>query len=258
MAPQKSPAFSFYAKDFSTGTSTMSLQEVGAYIRLLSYQWDAGSVPVDANERARVLGCSKAQERELWKKVGRKFTLRDDVYVNDRLEEERQKQVERRQRLSDNGKLGGRPQKANGKLDESNCLNPAKANENLNERLPSSSSSSKEQKHERASRFDDRFEAWWSAYPKKTGKGAALNAWKKLRPTEAIVAQMHDALKWQRNQPQWTKDSGAYVPNPATYLNQHRWEDEPFFASAPRLVSSVPSPAETAKMIADRIAMAGK
>jgi uncharacterized protein YdaU (DUF1376 family) len=104
MAPQKSPAFQFYAKDFQTGTASMSLQEVGAYIRLLAYQWDTGSVPSDARERARVLGCAKAQEADLWKKVGKKFTLREDVYVNERLETERQKQTEYRRRQSDKGR----------------------------------------------------------------------------------------------------------------------------------------------------------
>jgi uncharacterized protein YdaU (DUF1376 family) len=104
MAPQKSPAFQFYAKDFATGTASMSLQEVGAYIRLLCYQWDVGSVPSDASERARILGCAKAQERELWKKVGQKFALRNDVYLNERMEDERQKQAEYRRRQSDRGK----------------------------------------------------------------------------------------------------------------------------------------------------------
>lgn len=104
MAPQKSPAFQFYPKDFMSGTATMSLQEVGAYMRLLCYAWDAGSVPTDPDERARILVCAKAQERELWKKVSRKFVLRDDVYINERMEEERQKQSEYRRRQSDRGK----------------------------------------------------------------------------------------------------------------------------------------------------------
>lgn len=104
MAPQKSPAFQFYPKDFLTGTATMSLQEVGAYMRLLCYAWDAGSVPNDPNERARICGCSKAQERELWKKVCKKFSLRDDVFLNERMEDERQKQAEYRRRQSDKGK----------------------------------------------------------------------------------------------------------------------------------------------------------
>lgn len=142
MAPQKSPAFSFYPKDFATGTATMSLQEVGAYIRLLSHQWESGSVPSDPGERARILGCAKAQERDLWKKVGKKFTLHNDVYINERLEEERAKQAERRRRLSDNGKLGGRPPKTNDNQDGSNSFPVAKATEKQNERLSSSSSSS--------------------------------------------------------------------------------------------------------------------
>ena len=34
------------------------------------------------------------------------------------------------------------------------------------------------------------------------------------------------ALQWQTTQEQWTKDKGQYIPQPATYINQHRWEDE--------------------------------
>jgi hypothetical protein len=86
-------------------------------------------------------------------------------------------------------------------------------------------------KEPHAKRSDDRFDSWWSAYPKKTGKGAALKAWSKIRPSDAVVTQMLNALEWQRNQPQWLKDGGAFIPNPATYLNQSRWEDEPFFTT---------------------------
>lgn len=82
----------------------------------------------------------------------------------------------------------------------------------------------------RATRLDA-FESWWSAYPKKTGKGAALKAWKKINPGGEMFAKMIGALDWQRSQPQWLKDGGVYIPNPATYLNQSRWEDEPFFTT---------------------------
>lgn len=142
MAPTKSPAFRLYASDFLTGTATMSLQEVGAYIRLLCFQWDAGGVPEDASERARIMGCSKAQERELWKRVARKFAHIDGVYVNERMEVERKKQAERREQLSENGKQGGRPSKANGKLEESNSFSETKANEKPKQSLPFSFSSS--------------------------------------------------------------------------------------------------------------------
>jgi hypothetical protein len=68
------------------------------------------------------------------------------------------------------------------------------------------------------------FIAFWDAYPKKVGKGAAWAAWKKaIRPdTTEILA----AVEVQKTTEQWLKDKGKYIPNPATWLNQRRWEDE--------------------------------
>jgi hypothetical protein len=73
----------------------------------------------------------------------------------------------------------------------------------------------------------ERFARFWEAYPKKVGKGDAERAWKKVtKPAETLGAIL-DALRWQCVSRQWTKDGGQYIPNPATYLNQRRWEDEP-------------------------------
>ncbi|MGA0999724.1 MAG: hypothetical protein ACO3RQ_09320 [Litorivicinaceae bacterium] len=71
---------------------------------------------------------------------------------------------------------------------------------------------------------DDGFEQFWKSYPKKIGKGAAEKAWQKTKPElNAILG----ALTWQTRSEAWTKDGGQYIPNPATYINQRRWEDEP-------------------------------
>lgn len=75
------------------------------------------------------------------------------------------------------------------------------------------------------------FKAFWNDYPNKTGKGAAFSAWKRIAPDQALTLRIMGAIEWQRNQPQWTKDGGRFVPHPATWLNQRRWEDEPFHAS---------------------------
>lgn len=142
-----SPAFSFYAKDFLTGTAAMSLAEVGAYVKLLAYQWDAGAVPFSNRDRARILGCSVTQERNVWARISDKFELVEHAYQNERLETERRKQAERRERLADNGKLGGRPVKLEVKQTRTNRFPVAKPNENLEERLSSSSSSSSSKDH---------------------------------------------------------------------------------------------------------------
>lgn len=95
----------------------------------------------------------------------------------------------------------------------------------------------------------DRFDEWYAAYPKKVGKGAALKAWERIRPDAATVDRMLDALKWQRNQPNWLKDNGEFIPNPATYLNAARWEDEPFFTSTRASVSSIAAPSSSLRII---------
>jgi hypothetical protein len=37
---------------------------------------------------------------------------------------------------------------------------------------------------------------------------------------------MIDAVGRQRASRQWREDGGRYIPHPATWLNQGRWEDE--------------------------------
>ena len=68
------------------------------------------------------------------------------------------------------------------------------------------------------------FERFWSVYPKKVGKAAALKAFAKVKvPTDRLV----DALEKQTKSDQWRRDNGRFIPNPATWLNQGRWDDEP-------------------------------
>ena len=42
-----------------------------------------------------------------------------------------------------------------------------------------------------------------------------------------LFAKMLKAVDTARASPQWQTDGGQYIPNPATWLNQKRWEDEP-------------------------------
>ncbi len=74
---------------------------------------------------------------------------------------------------------------------------------------------------------DNHFDEFWKAYPKKVGKGAAIRAWKKIRPGAELRATMIAAVVKQKVSDQWRKERGQYIPHPATWLNQMRWEDEP-------------------------------
>ena len=70
--------------------------------------------------------------------------------------------------------------------------------------------------------YTEAFEEFWSAYPKKVGKKEACKAFKKVKEPLAVLL---DAIKEQKLSEQWSKDSGRFIPNPATWLNQGRWED---------------------------------
>ena len=70
------------------------------------------------------------------------------------------------------------------------------------------------------------FDRFYAAYPRKQGKSKAMDAFKKLSPDEALLNAMLSALEVQKTSAQWTKDGGQFIPHPATWLNQRRWEDE--------------------------------
>jgi hypothetical protein len=70
------------------------------------------------------------------------------------------------------------------------------------------------------------FNLFWKAYPKKKGKLPAKKAWDKLDPDGILVGVILLAIKRQSQSPDWLKDGGQFIPMPATWLNQRRWEDE--------------------------------
>jgi len=61
------------------------------------------------------------------------------------------------------------------------------------------------------------FNLFWSAYPRKAGKPAALRA---FRP---VSTHLDDILKDLKVRFKHTDKQ--FIPYPATYLNQRRWED---------------------------------
>lgn len=68
------------------------------------------------------------------------------------------------------------------------------------------------------------FDEFWQQYPAKVAKPAALKAWRKLKPGQALQdAIAKDIAIRKENDRKWVD---GFVPNPATYLNQERWNDD--------------------------------
>jgi len=70
------------------------------------------------------------------------------------------------------------------------------------------------------------FDAFWQKYPRKVGKAAALKAFQKLKPDDALLQRMHSALQGQVANVQLTKDGMQFFPHAGTWINGKRWEDE--------------------------------
>jgi hypothetical protein len=70
---------------------------------------------------------------------------------------------------------------------------------------------------------DADFAAFWSAYPRKVAKPAALKAWRsaKHRPP---LADLLAALDRHKRSEQW--QAARFIPHPATWLNGQRWDDQ--------------------------------
>lgn len=110
----KPPAFQFFPADWlsSQRVQMMTLEEEGAYIRLLCYCWSHGSIPDDPAKIARLLG--KSVSTDVVTNVQRMFTVRcndDSALTHERLELERERQKQRKLQTADAGRKSAQNRK---------------------------------------------------------------------------------------------------------------------------------------------------
>ena len=117
----KDPAILFYTGDFLNGCNCLTMEERGQYITLLCAQHQTGHL---SEKTCRLLVGSVSVD------VLKKFKQDSEGnYYNERMQVEIDKRLHFIETKKDNGKKGGRPKKANEKLNETYSL----ANENLPE-----------------------------------------------------------------------------------------------------------------------------
>lgn len=104
------PAFQFYAADWlaDADVTMMTLEEEGAYIRALAFCWREGSIPADEKRLSVLL---KGGSREVLAAVKQRFKISpsdSQRLVHGRLDLERKKQKEWREKSSEAGKKSGK------------------------------------------------------------------------------------------------------------------------------------------------------
>lgn len=70
------------------------------------------------------------------------------------------------------------------------------------------------------------FERFWSVWPRsnhKVNKKACFQKWKARKLYEKEAEIMHCLNLWKLTE-NWNKQNGDFIPQPATWLNQNRWE----------------------------------
>lgn len=70
---------------------------------------------------------------------------------------------------------------------------------------------------------NEHFDEFWSLYPKKVEKKKAMAVFIKINPDDDLFSTMIEAIKKQKQSDQWQR---GFVPNPTTWLNGERWNDD--------------------------------
>lgn len=91
-------------------------------------------------------------------------------------------------------------------------------------------------------RQTEQFATFWEQYPRKSGKMAAQSAFGALNPDTALFEIIMHSLSIAKCCDQWSRDNGRYIPNPAKWLNERRWEDMPLDAKSTQIPKQCSNP----------------
>lgn len=124
--------FPLYYQRLLASTIGWTDEEFGAYVRLLIYQFDKGSIPKDKKNLIRIAPSSRKNWGVLSKKFNETF---DGNLINNVMEEVRQDSIVKNNKNKLNGHLGGRPKKQTVSVGKPNGSQNNNPNHKLNETI---------------------------------------------------------------------------------------------------------------------------
>ena len=220
------PAMMLWTDAYMADTSHLTTTEHGAYLLILMAMWRAGGMlPDDDIRLARVAKLTLDKWRKVAPTIREFLTVEGDRVTQKRLKRELEIAFSKAEKYAAAGRTGG-----NAKALKNNNRVPSDANIlplANGWQLPSLSEPEPNKKDTRAREraVDSRFEEFWRAWPNKVGKPAAKRAFRRVASESAqILSGLERYVK--------TKPPGRDWLNPATFLNQRRWEDSPADASS--------------------------
>jgi uncharacterized protein YdaU (DUF1376 family) len=244
------PAFQFYPADHlaDANVQMMTLEEEGAYIRLLSYCWREGTIPADNASLSRL--CKGASD-EVINSVKRMFVLdRTDVQTevqrlrHPRLDEEREKQRLFIKKQSAAGVASGKSRRKKKLLAEpafdlvrtkpepkrtlhllSSDINTPPTPSSEGELVSSEPNKSNPKVVTLVTQEQQTwFEEFWREYWRPVAKKPAQAAYTKHVTTAEQFAAVMAGVRAQK--PEMLRREISKRPHAMTWLNQERWLDE--------------------------------
>lgn len=212
----KAPAFQFYVRDWLSDPQLRmcSHSTKGIWIDLLCLMWEAperGKLEGTVEQFCKMLSINNGDFEQFLADAS-VTNFANVTKCNNRVTVENRR-MRREEKIRYNTRLRVRKHRSN-------------ANVTPHVTPPSSSSSSNTPISPKSVTTENLFESFWLNYPRKVGKQAAFKAWKRIKDKKDVYEKIKENLPRQKESEQWLKDNGQFVPNPATYLNQGRWEDE--------------------------------
>ena len=230
--------YPFNIGDYSAATRHLSWDEDLAFRRLIDAYYNREEpLPVDRRQVYRLALAQTAEHRQAVDVVLEEFfTETVDGWVNHRCEEEIIRSNDRKNKASASAQIKW----SNAKTKESPLPLQSEGNANASdsecERIenscegnaPNTNTNTNVNPNPLTPIADKSavvvgFEKFWAAYPRKVAKPNALKAWRAAKVNPEFVM---DGLAKFTASDDWLRDGGKYVPHPATWLNQRRWEDE--------------------------------
>jgi len=213
------PYMPLYVADYLADTTHLSTLEHGAYCLLLMSMWRAGgSLPNDPAKLAKFARMTSAQWARVEATVMQFFTVGNGEVIQSRLAREIDKHANVVRQRRESGSKGGKAKALKDNV-------PTVASANGLPCQPEPELELKVREKESLSPRAKDFEAFWSAYPKKKAKPDARKAFDAaIKKTD--IATMLAAIVRQRQSADWLKQSGQFIPYPASWLRQEGWADE--------------------------------
>lgn len=214
--------------DYRRDTAHLTLLEHGVYRQLIDqYYLNEKPLPLDLDKLYRLMSVHTEEEKNAIKNVLEDFFMEvQDGYTHKRCQvaiAEYHSQIEKKVKASNARWNKGKD--AHAMHMDTTCNANGMLTKNQEPLTINHKPLTK--KHKPSTKLvhtNDDFEQFWSLYPKKVSRAKALESWIKHKPK---IQEVLHALSWQKASKDWFESNGKYVPYPATYLNQHRWKDEP-------------------------------